>query len=189
MTPRNAHLSPPPGHFHVSADKARAQVSRTERQSAPASARDSHFVPSHHGRCFWSGTWHGAAASRPAGRRNPELPPSRGRPSRCHGVFGWRGTGAITTDVAGEWLRSASRSPAQRSGVACCAAVVSLLMNARRHPCEAQPGPKCVARRRRLREHRIGHGLSGTTGAGNAIVTERGHMTRPQPDTSGRPAD
>jgi len=25
----------------------------------------------------------------------------------------------------------------------------------------------------------------GTTSAGNAIVTERGHMTRSQPDTSG----
>ena len=30
----------------------------------------------------------------------------------------------------------------------------------------------------------IGSVMSGTTGAGNAIVTERGHMTMPQPDTS-----
>jgi len=82
-------------------------------------------------------------------------------------------------------VQPASRSPAQRSGIACCAAVTSLLMNARRHPSQAQPGPKCLARRRRLREHRVGHGLSGTTGAGNAIVTEHGHMTRPRPDTSG----
>ena len=48
----------------------------------------------------------------------------------CSGGGGYQ---AITTDVVGnEWLQPASRSPAQRSGIACCAAVASLLMNAQR---------------------------------------------------------
>jgi hypothetical protein len=52
------------------------------------------------------------------------------------------GVPPITADVEGE-RRPASRSPAQRSGIDGCAAIASLLMNARRHPSEAQPGPKC----------------------------------------------
>jgi hypothetical protein len=87
----------------------------------------------------------------------------------------------------GSGCRQHPGHPAQRSGIDCCAGVASLLMNARRlnarrHPSEAQPGPKCFVRRRQLREHRLCHGPPGTTGAGNAIVTERGHMTRSQPE-------
>src|SRR5262249_59947304 len=45
--------------------------------------------------------------------------------------------------------------------------------------------PKCFARRQQLREYRLCHGLPVTTGADNAIVTERGHITRSPPETSG----
>jgi hypothetical protein len=85
----------------------------------------------------------------------------------------------------GSGCRQHPRSPAQRSGLDPCAGVGSLLVNARRHPSAVQPGPKYPARRRQLREHRVCHGLPGAIGAGHAIVTERGHMTRSQPETSG----
>lgn len=84
LTPRNAHASPPPGNFHVSADQARAQVSRLERHSALPSARDSHLVPSHLCRCFWPGypAWRRCLQT-PRGRKSAELPPSRWHPSGC----------------------------------------------------------------------------------------------------------
>jgi hypothetical protein len=120
------------------------------------------------------------------------LPDVRGRRSPryhllagvCQGATACPGGGAppIRTVVPGEWLQPASRSPpVQRSGIG-CAAAASLLMNSQCHPSEEQQGSKCFLRRRQLREHRVFHGLPETTDAGNAIVTERGHTTRSQPE-------
>ena len=54
---------------------------------------------------------------------------------------------------------AAASIPITRSAIYYCLLrrCTSLLMNARRHPSEAQPGPKYFTRRRRLREHRVGH--------------------------------
>jgi hypothetical protein len=181
--PSKASTFPPPGRSHVSADGPRAQVSRTKRHSALASARDSHFVASHHGRCSWPGH----LASRRCfqtlrERRSPQLP-SRWHPSRCHGMPG-RGNrrSRLMSRGSGSSQRPVTR---QRPGSDCCAGVAPLLLNARSHPSKPQQEPQCPARRRQHREHRLCHGLPGTTGTGNAIVTERGHITRSQPETSG----
>jgi hypothetical protein len=150
LTPRKVSTFPRPGHFHVSAGEARARGSRTEQQSALASARDSHFVPSHHGRCSWPGypawrRWFQTCGA--AGALSYLLAGTRQDATACPGG----GVSPITTDMPGEWWQPAARLRARRSGSDCCAGVGSLRMSARRHVLEAQPGPtaaKLLPRRR-----------------------------------------
>jgi hypothetical protein len=53
------------------------------------------------------------------GRTSPELPPSRGHPSGCHGMLGWRGDRRSRLMSLGEWRQPAARLPAQRSASDC----------------------------------------------------------------------
>jgi hypothetical protein len=140
-----------------------------------------------------------AAASGPVTGMAPLLPELRSARTLTHyllagarqGVTACSGGGGIGDHDRCRGGVAAASIPVTRSAIwycllcRCCFTAYERVAESRRHPSEAQPGPACFARRRRLREHRVGHGLSGRTGAGNAIVTERGHMTRPQPDTSG----